>query len=157
MVGGFVEHQQVGLAENEACQRHALHLAAGECPRRAVNIMETECGEKAPHTVFHVPVFMPGGCRHGVLKDGFLRVVGGILLQIAYAQAVAGHYPPSVVILLPGDDAHEGGLAGAVFRHYADFVALVDAEGEVGKEHTVAERLAEVLYLEVTDHFRGLR
>ena len=60
------------------------------------------------------------------------------LLEIAHSQIVVKCDFSGIVVFQAGNDAQQGGLAGAVFGYQAHFVTFVYAKSHVAKQHSVA-------------------
>jgi hypothetical protein len=148
------------LAEAEAGQ----DLAGASLQRIAVELLEA---------LLHLAVAFDDGVElvglagvdHGGLEAGHLggegadgtdavhhRGDGALALHLAdvLAEVADGHagiddHEAVVRLLLSGDHAEEGGLAGAVRADEADLLALLDAHGGVDEQELVAVLLGDVV------------
>ena len=85
------------------------------------------------------------------MAHGEAVVEDGILLQVAYFQAVAEYYAATVGIGFAANDVEERAFARAVFGDEGCLLVFQNGERDALKQHLVAESLGEILHLEVCD------
>ena len=186
VVGGLVEQQQVGRAQQQPAERHAPALAAGELAHLGVGRGQAQ----GVHRVVELRVEVPGvggvDARLDVaeLLGGLVGVVGGELVEaveqgLGLGDAlldVAAHvlglvelgllleHPhggagregglAAVLLIEPGHDAQQRGLAGAVVAEHADLRAGVEGERDLAEHRLVGRvQLGEAVHRE--DVLRG--
>ncbi|OPZ04886.1 MAG: hypothetical protein BWZ08_02600 [candidate division BRC1 bacterium ADurb.BinA292] len=129
MVGGLVEDQEFGLAEegggHAAAQAIDLALDGG---------VAGVFGQAAAGELIVVDQLAERGIGEDAVQNRAPRREAGILRHQADAQVLAPGDLAGVGGLEPGENAQQGGLARAVGADDADAVALVDAEGEIGEQ-----------------------
>ncbi len=102
--------------------------------------MQAKDTEHRFRTVFNIPVLVSAFRRHSGVKDGLVRAEHRGLLQIADLQVVAINHRPAVGRFMPGKYAEKGGLASSVVGNKPYFVALENAECNIGEKQPVAKR-----------------
>jgi hypothetical protein len=124
VVGGLVEHEQVGLGQEGTGQGHPLGLAARQ--RGDVD------ARHRPHAQA-----VEDGLGLPPLADSGERGAGrqrGVLAQHRDAHAAPPAHRPGVGLALAGQDAQQRGLALPVQPDDAHAVAVGDRDGAVGEE-----------------------
>lgn len=161
VVGGLVEDDQVGLADEELREGDAAALTAGQGrDDRVESLREAGQVESAEETGEHVAdlgVARPlvvGEVADDLVPDGRLGVEGVVLREDAEAQAAAVGDAAGVGVLQLGEHPDEGGLAVAVTPDDTDPVPLGHAERYAVEQGTGAVHLADCLDIDQVDcHF----
>jgi hypothetical protein len=154
VVGRLVEHEQGGLADEQAREVGAHHPAAGKGVGRLlmVGLAEAETGEdflcarlERPVDVVIVVVFRDEFlAAGGDVQDGLVAHRGAFLRQIAEVGAAFPLDGPLVGRLLAEDKVEERGLACAVGSDQAEAVRARDEQRHLGKEFPGAVGLGDI-------------
>ena len=135
VVGGFVEHDDVPVADEDARKVDAAALAARKGAYRGGGI---DVAQQLVDDVTGLAVGLPYvGGRARPSEDTLDRVVVGKgvgLPQHAHRGAAAGNDLTAVGLDAPRQNLEEGRLAVAVLAHDADAVAGVHAERHVAEQ-----------------------
>ena len=131
VVGGLVQDEHVRRVEEDGGQGHPLPLAAGEGVHRLGEVGDPQPGEHGLGLVLQ----QGPGVRGEVVKDllqhrGSLHH-GGVLGQEAHLDVGVQGHRPLVGDLLPCQHPEEAALPRAVDADDADFIPLVEVEGDV--------------------------
>ena len=144
MVGGLVEDQQVGVADQQRGQGDPAAFATGHRPDRGLQpeVAHAEAVEDLPDAGVAGPLVLgahavgqPGGAQHHV-PDGERRVQHEGLREGGDAQVTPVGDPAGVRVLGLGEHAQQGRLAGAVEADDPDAGVVVQPEGDVGEQLT---------------------
>ena len=160
VVRGLVHDEELRLRGEHLRQRHALDLASGQVSHALLPVQaevreDARDAEPVLEETLLIQAFGEGRRRvHYLCADGLVRVIVVLLLQEGYPYLPEEHDAPAGVgLVLPGEDAHQRGLAGAVGGDEGDLVAFVDIEADVLEQDLRPVRLGDVLYLEVRGHY----
>ena len=99
MVGGLVQDNHVRFGQQHLGQRHTLGLATGEFADGQRHVIDAELAEHLARHVAAVPFAgrqAGGTVGSGVVHGVEVRAEGRLLLQIAYADAVAPYHRAGV-------------------------------------------------------------
>lgn len=165
VVGGLVQDDQVGLADEQLGQGDAAALAAGERADDGLQALreagQVQAAEEAGEDVADLGVARPlvvGEVADDLLADGGGRVQRVVLGEDAEPQPAAVGDASGVGLLQLGEHPDEGGLAVAVAADDADPVALGDPERHPVEQGTGAVDLADGLDVDQIDgHFTPVR
>ena len=181
VVRRFVQNQQLRLANQRACKRHALDLSARQLLGRLGVVGDTQPGENLLDLRFVVPCLPDVHFGHGPVQTllvaraerqfvgrdraqgrrvareagvehGLARRKLRVLLQIGDFQVASPRNAPCLVVFFSGEDVQQRRLARSVFRDQPDALALADGERKVLEKHPFSERLGEPLGLQITCH-----
>ena len=128
--GGFVEEEEVRRAQEEAREGEADALAAGEDADALFGGFAGEAESAEEGSDFGFGGVGPGGLHDFEARPGGGHGLGGFLALVAGADEVAGTAGAFGGRQDAGDDAQEGGLAGAVGPDDGDLVAAVEFAGD---------------------------
>jgi len=134
VVGGLVEHQDVGGAREEAREEQAVPLAAGEHRHLGVGAArrEEEVAEIANHVLAPIGRLDPFGAGADGVGDCLLVVEHGAqLVEVRRLHVGAAADAAGIRRELAEDEFQERGLAGAVRADEAKAVAAADDQVEV--------------------------
>ena len=147
VVGGLVKDEQVGLRGDGAGDGEAFALSARQvCHGIALVHVQPHLSQQTLEQQGAVGVPRQLGTGRGDRCPVGKR---RLLLEQYGAYARASSHRARVGAVKARDDAQHSALARAVFGYYADFVALVDTEGDILKKHAVANTLGQLLNLHV--------
>ena len=144
MVRGFVHYEEIRVGSQQFGDSHAFDLAAGELAHALVRA-KAQLVQDAADAKLVLEVI-----RCELLRYGQFRPVVVLLLKEGDA-----HVPQEldaaarVGLVLAGQDAQQGRLAGTVGRDESDFVALVDVEPDAVEQDLGPVRLGDVVDLQV--------
>ena len=150
IVGGLVEHQQVGRPGQQTRQQQAVALAAGEGRHRLARPLGTE------QKILEIAHHMAGAAAHGdaiaaqgeVVEHGGVFVEGGAqLVEMGHLEAGAEADPPLIRLQLPEQQTDQGGLATAVGADDAEPVTAQDGEIEIPYQGAAAPAMGHPLGL----------
>ena len=136
VVGGFVERDDVPVADQQRGQLHPAPLPAATastiCASQAMSDTRpvddvADPGVAGPLVVGLVADEFP--------TDGLVRVEGVGLVEDADPHAAAARHPAGIGLDPPGEQAQQAGLAVAVAPDDADAVAVVDPDGDRAEHH----------------------
>ena len=151
VVGGLVEQQHVTLLLEGHGQMEAVALAT----REDGNLLLLVCAHKveARQVGTGVDIASAHAERLNTLRDYLVDALLGeqvvvSLVHIGYLDGLAHLKRACIGLLLPHDEAEEGGLAGSVGADHAHDAALREREGEVLEELFLAESLRESLHVD---------
>ena len=151
VVGRFVEEEEVGATPEKLREMDAIAFAAGERPDLLLLVrpLEVELGDVAPRIdrpLAELNRVMPAGD----LLEHRLGGIEGIaaLVDVADVDGGPDAEDAGIGLLLADEHPEERRLAGAVGPDDADDPPGGEAEGEVFKQHLVAEGLGEPLPLD---------
>ena len=152
VVGGLVQHQQVGGLGERARQHQAAALAAGQRAERRARLLRRE------QEILHVADDMLGlsADRDGIAAaagQGFAERPVGIetfaaLVERGHGEVGAEPHRAAVGRERAGEKADQRGLAAAVGADDADAVAAHHAQGEVLDDRPRVEGFADALGLD---------
>ena len=172
MVGGLVQHQDVRLRHERTGERDTALLATGELADLSVVGRAGELVERGPDAGVEIPAVLMDDLlleflvAPGVSGEGFVlvdeiqdmasalahgvvhRLVGGEfkgLGQVAHDGAALARDQSVVGLQLPGEDAEEGGLAGAIAADESHPISGSQAKGGVVEENAFVVLQDEVL------------
>ena len=146
VVRRFVQHQEVGLLNEQTGEVGAHHPAAGEFAGGPVKVrfLEREALEDAlglRHGLsVHVAVRLGAG---GDLEDGFLAGRSGLLRQEPDGRSPLPGHEAFIGRFLIEEDLEEGGLARTVWTHEAQTIVAVDGEADALEEVASAIALGD--------------
>ncbi len=137
VVGGLVQDDQVGRAEQQLGEGDPAALATGERADDGVEAVgeagEVEAAEEAFDDVADAGVAEPlvvGPVGDHLVPDGGVRVERVVLGEDGRLQVAAPGDPAAVGVLQLGEHPDQGGLAVAVASDDSDPVAFADAEAD---------------------------
>ena len=146
VVGGFVKHQQVGVGDQcpRQCNplglptRHAIHRHIGQ-PTHAQAVQHRS----------RLPRPRPGGLFH--CRQGGTGGKVALLVEHGHAHVTTHHHPARLRQFVAGQNAQQGGLAGAVHTQHAEAVAGGNGDREVVKQRLARPAGGHTLEVN-TDH-----
>ncbi len=154
VVGGLVEQQDVGFADDCLGDSETLAPAAGETCG-----LGSERGEACAAGGFAEASLAFGLGNFGSLKcglkdiaDGEARCEDGLLADVSDTGTFAYGDVAGVGVFFTGEDLEQGRFASTVGANEADVVAIRDGEGDVVEEGCRAKGLGEALCVEDRRH-----
>ncbi|GBD41589.1 hypothetical protein HRbin39_00973 [bacterium HR39] len=154
----FVQHQQIGFAQECPGQEQPPELAAGEIVHLAVEGVQHPGlggGRLDLRAITRAREFEEAAT--GERQDG---IEGKTLGSIAHQQPRRTHHHALVGPGEPEQHPHQRGLAGAVGSHHGDDLAAADSDVHVVEDHVApaaqhqAAGLHQYLALHRAEHFR---
>ena len=160
MVRGFVHYEELGFRGQHLSQCNPLHLASRQFLHSPAAVPEAELRENAfdPPLIFpEMLLVQPRGeipaALHYLRENLPLRVELILLFQECDAYILEKHYLASgVTLVLSGEYAHQGSLAGSVRCNEGDFVALIHIETYVLEKDFRPVGFRDVFDLQITCH-----
>ena len=146
VVGRLVEDQQVGLHQQHIGESHPLLLTATQLSHRLVEVTYLQLCQHLlclQHFLL-LPMMIETG-----IEDTLLRVELRGLLQETDCQVTTEDDITSVMSLLSRQYREQRRLTRAVFRYQAHLLPLSDTETDIAKQVQRAERLRQVLHVNV--------
>ena len=145
VVGGLVEEEQVGLADQFAGDGEAALPAAGERFGAQAAIGEAGAAQRLVDArgAFQIVEVLAGDGVGDDLVDGVALGEFGVLRHVADARVAAHGDGAGIGLELAGEDPEQGGLARAVAADQAEALAFGDAERDVLEQQAGAEGFGE--------------
>ena len=142
VVGGLIEDQQLRRVGEDPGQRHPLGLA----PRQRGDIGTRRRGHAQS---VEGGLGLPSGTHRVAHRAGRQH---RYLLEEADPRAAAPPHLTLVGAVRAGDDAQQGGLAGAVDAHHSEPVPVDTVERQVLEQHPVRRAHGDVLEIDEHGH-----
>ena len=139
VIGRFIEQEQTGGRDQRPGQQHAPFHPRGERFKRPFTV-EIHAGEDLLHGPVRFPVGFGVGRRIGghsggdYVSDRADEILRHILLQKRHSGLRGEDHLPLIGLNRAGEDAHQGGFAGAVAAEQADPLAGLDMAIDTVKE-----------------------
>ena len=132
MVGGLIQHQEVGFRDQHVGQSDALLLSAAELLHRLFEVGDVQLCEDllCLEHALRVAVMIEAGIQHAVVG-----IEVGSLFQIAQLDVVAIDDAALLVSLFAIQNRHEGRFASAIFGYESHFLSFTDRERQVVEDN----------------------
>ena len=146
MVRRLVKNQEIGFGNQHVGQRHTFLLTATQLPHRLVEVPDFQLRQYllGSQHALRVALMVETGVEHRLTRVELWR-----LLQIARLQVAPVDDATLVVALLARQNRQQGRFARSVLGNQPHTLSFSYRERDVLEQHLRAERLRQILYINI--------